>query len=329
MKPFLILSWAIVFGWVCALGVAPPRLQAKTTYVTIGTGGYTGVYHPTGSAIARMVNKKRKTYGIRYTVESTDGSAYNVNAVMSGELEFGLVQSDRQYQAFNGLAEWRNVGPQTDLRAVFSIHPETSTLIAAVDAKINRVKDLVGKRVNIGNPGSGHRQNAIDALTAFGINWRTDLQAKGFFAEEAPGLLQAGRIDALFYTVGHPNQAIKEATSGTRAVRFIPLAGLEIDRLVMATSYYAVAMIPVSTHYPGAAYAMDVPSFGVKATLVTSAKVPQHIVYAVTKEVFDNIAAFKKLHPAYQGLTPRGMLEGLSAPLHPGALRYYEEAGLR
>ena len=329
MKTILALSWAAAVAWLFSMAGAPPPAQAKTTYVTIGTGGYTGVYHPTGSAIARMVNKKRKTYGIRYTVESTDGSAFNVNAVMAGELEFGLVQSDRQYQAMQGLAEWRNSGPQKDLRAVFSIHPETSTLIAAVDAKINSIKDLVGKRVNIGNPGSGHRQNAIDALTAFGIDWQTDIQAEGIIAAEAPGLLQAGRIDALFYTVGHPNQAFKEATSGKRKVRFIPLAGPEIDRLVEAKPYYAVARIPVATHYPDAEAAMDVPSFGVKATLVTSIKVPEEVVYAVTKEVFDNMEEFKKLHPAYHLLTPQGMLEGLSAPLHPGALRYYREAGLR
>jgi TRAP transporter TAXI family solute receptor len=299
--------------------------ETKTSYVTIGTGGITGVYYPTGGAIARMVNKKRDLYSIRATVESTGGSVYNVNAVMAGDLEFGIVQSDRQYQAIKGLAEWESKGPQEDLRAVFSIYPECLTLVAADDAGINTLQDLKGKRANIGNPGSGQRQNSIDAFENAGINYETDLTAEGVKAAEAPGLLQDGRIDAFFYTVGHPSGAIKEATAGKRKVHFVPITGLE--KLLEKYSYYTKAFIPVEL-YPGATNDADVETFGVKATFVTSAKVPEDIVYAITKEVFDNFDDFKKLHPAYQFLTKKSMLEGLSAPIHPGALKYYKEAGL-
>ena len=299
--------------------------MAKTQFVTIGTGGITGVYYPTGGAIAKMVNKKKKEYGIRATVESTGGSVFNVNAVMNGDLEFGIVQSDRQYQAYNGLAEWKDKGPQKDLRAVFSIHPESVTLVAAVDAGIKDIKDLKGKKVNIGNPGSGQRQNAIDALEAVGINYKKDLKAEGVKASEAPGLLQDGRIDAFFYTVGHPSGAIKEATSGARKVRFASIT--DVDKLLAKYPYYAKSVIPVKL-YPGADNDADVPTFGVKATLVTSAKVPDEVVYAITKEVFDNFDEFKKLHPAYSTLTKESMLEGLSAPIHPGAMKYYKEVGL-
>jgi hypothetical protein len=300
---------------------------AKTTFITIGTGGITGVYYPTGGAIARIVNKKKDEYGIRCTVESTGGSVFNVNAVMSGDLEFGVVQSDRQYQAINGLAEWKDKGKQEDLRAVFSIHPESISLVAAVDAGIETIEDLKGKRVNIGNPGSGQRQNSIDALTAVGIDYKTDITAESVKAAEAPGLLQDGRIDAFFYTVGHPSGAIKEATAGARKVRFVAVSGPGIDKLISDNPYYAKATIPVSL-YPGAQNDADVVTFGVKATFVTSAKVPENVVYAITKEVFDNFDAFKKLHPAYAVLTKQNMLEGLSAPLHPGAEKYYKEAGL-
>jgi len=215
MKKLLVFAVVLFFGFALFIG-APTPAQAKVTFVTIGTGGITGVYYPTGGAIAKMVNKKRKEYGIRATVESTGGSVFNVNAVMSGDLEFGVVQSDRQYQAMKGLAEWKKAGPQKDLRAVFSIHPESITLVAAVDADIKDISDLKGKRVNIGNPGSGQRQNAIDALTAIGIDYKKDLQAEGIKAAESAGLLQDGRIDAFFYTVGHPNGSIKEATAGKR-----------------------------------------------------------------------------------------------------------------
>jgi len=310
-----------------ALGmmVNPTPVVAKTTFVTIGTGGITGVYYPTGGAIARIVNQKRKVYGIRCTVESTGGSVFNVNAVMSGDLEFGVVQSDRQYQAINGLAEWEEKGPQKDLRAVFTIHPEAITLVAADDAGIKTIADLKGKRVNIGNPGSGQRQNSIDALENAGINYETDLTAEGVKAAEAPGLLQDGRIDAFFYTVGHPSGAIKEATAGRRKVHFVDIPN--IDQLTKKFPYYAKAFVPIK-FYEGATNKEDVETFGVKATLVTSAKVPDKVVYAVTKEVFDNYEEFKKLHPAYEVLTKENMLEGMSAPIHPGAMKYYKETGL-
>jgi len=300
--------------------------QART-FVTIGTGGITGVYYPTGGAIAKMVNKKKKEYGIRATVESTGGSVFNVNAVMNGDLEFGIVQSDRQYQAVNGLAEWKDKGPQKDLRAVFSIHPESVTLVAAVDSGIKTIQDVKGKKINIGNPGSGQRQNSIDALEAVGINYEKDIKAESIKASEAASLLQDGRIDAFFYTVGHPAGAIKEATSGARKVTIVSISGPGIETMLTKSSYYLKGTIPVAL-YPGAINDQDIETFNVKATFVTSAKVPDNVVYAITKEVFDNFEEFKKLHPAYSVLTKENMLQGLSAPIHPGAMKYYKEAGL-
>lgn len=323
MKNAAFLTLLIVLG--VGFGIAPAELQAKTTFVTIGTGGITGVYYPTGGAIAKMVNDKRKVYGIRATVEATGGSVFNVNAVMSGDLEFGVVQSDRQYQAIQGLAEWAG-NPQKDLRAVFSIHPESVTLCASVDSGTMAFKDLKGKRVNIGNPGSGQRQNSIDALEANGLDWEKDIIAEQVKAAEAPGLLQDGRIDAFFYTVGHPSGAFKEATAGATKVRFVPIAN--VDALIAKYPYYAKSFVPVD-QYPGAQNDKNVPTFGVKATFVTSAKVPDDVVYAITKEVFDNFDAFKKLHPAYAVLTKEGMLEGLSAPVHDGAMKYFKEVGLK
>ncbi len=326
MKKAFLLTAAVLFALTCTLGSAPAA-QAKTTFVTIGTGGITGVYYPTGGAIAKMVNNKRKEYGIRATVESTGGSVFNVNAIMSGDLDFGIVQSDRQYQAIHGLAEWEG-DPQKDLRAVFSIHPESVTLAAAVDADIKTIKDLKGKRVNIGNPGSGQRQNSIDALDAAGLDYAEDLMAEQVKAAEAPGLLQDGRIDAFFYTVGHPSGAFKEASAGRRKVRFVEVTGPGIDGMIKAKPFYAKSYVPVEL-YPGAVNESDVMTFGVKATFVTSAKVSEDVVYAITKEVFENFEDFKKLHPAYQVLTKEGMLEGLSAPIHPGAMKYFKEAGLK
>lgn len=322
MKKALLLLAALLFSTIFAVDAA----LAKSTFVTIGTGGITGVYYPTGGAIAKMVNKKKKEYGIRATVESTGGSVFNVNAIMAGNIEFGVIQSDRQFQAMNGMAEWQNMGPQEDLRAVFSLYPEAITLVAASDAGIKNISDLKGKRVNIGNPGSGMRQNAIDALTAAGLDYKRDIQAVSVKASDAPGLLQDNRIDAFFYTVGHPAGAIKEATSGPRKVILADITG--IDGLLEKFPYYSKTSIPMK-YYPEALNTKDMDTINVKATLVTSAKVSDDVVYAITKEVFDNLEDFKKLHPAYTTLTRTAMLTHLSAPIHPGAMRYFKEAGLK
>ena len=299
---------------------------SKRVFVTIGTGGVTGVYYPTGGAISRMINKKYKEYGIKATVESTAGSVYNINAVLSGDLEFGIAQSDRQYQAYHGLAEWSKLGPQKRLRSIFSIHPESITLIASIKSGIKRLEDLKGKRVNIGNPGSGQLQNSKDVLEAAGMPL-SSIHVEQAKAVEAPGLLQDEKIDAFFYTVGHPNGNIKEATSGRIKVRIIPITGKGIEALLKRYPYYAKTVIPIK-FYPKAENTRDVESIGVKATFVTSADVDERIVYAITKEVFENLEEFKKLHPAYSVLTKENMLQGLTAPIHRGALKYYKEAGL-
>ena len=329
---FIILLTAIALAIGCGEkkdeeAAATDSSKPQQTFVTIGTGGITGVYYPTGGAIAKIVNKKKDEYGIRCTVESTGGSVFNINAIMAGDLEFGVAQSDRQYQATKGIADWKDKGPQKNLRAVFSIHAETVDLIAAVDANINSLADLKGKRVNIGNLGSGYRQNAIDALEANGLNWKKDFHAESLKAAEAPGLIQDGRIDAAFYTVGHPSGYYKEATSGVRKIKFVPIKN--IDSLLAKYPYYAKAAT-LMKNYPGAVNKEDaVATFGVKATFVTSAKVSDSVVYAVTKEVFENFEDFTKLHPAYAGLTKEAMLTGLSAPIHSGAMKYYKEAGLK
>ena len=298
----------------------------KASFITIGTGGVTGIYYPTGIAISRMVNKNFDQYKIKVTVESTSGSVFNVNAVLKGDLVFGVVQSDRQYQAYNGLAEWSGLGKQIELRSVFSIHPESITLIASQNSGIREIGDLKGKRVNLGNPGSGHLQNSRDVLAAIGLA-EDDLSAEYVKAVEAPGLLQDERLDAFFYTVGHPSSNIKEATSGRIKVSIVPIRGQNIDKMLEKYPYYAKSIIPHS-FYRYALNTDDVETVGVKATFVTSKNVDEDIVYAITKEVFENFETFISLHPAYHALTKENMLKGLSSPIHKGALRYYREVGL-
>jgi hypothetical protein len=299
--------------------------STERRFATIGTGGLTGVYYVAGGAVSKIVNQKFDQYHLKVTVESTGGSVFNINAVLSGDLEFGIAQSDRQSQAWKGEAEWKDKGPQKDLRVVCSLHAESVTLVAADDAGIKSIQDLKGKRVNIGDPGSGNRGNAIDALENAGLNWETDVKAEQLKAVESAKLLQDGRIDAYFYTVGHPNGSVMEATAGTRKVHFVPIDN--VDNLIKKYPYYAKSYIPQKL-YPNATNTTDTQTYGVKATLVTSANVPEDIVYFVTKEIFENLDTLRGLHPAFETLTKESMLQGNTAPYHDGALKYFKEVGL-
>jgi TRAP transporter TAXI family solute receptor len=308
--------------------IRPAELIAETHFVTIGSGDITGVYYPTGLIIAKMVNAKRQNYGVRAAVESTAGSVFNVNALVAGYLEFGLLQSDKQFQAVRGLAEWSQKGPRANLRAVFSLHHETVNLVAAVDADIETLADLKAKRVNLGHPRAGQYQNAIDVLESAGLDPQGDILAEKTKTADAPLMLQENRIDAFFYTAGHPSEILAQAVSGARKVRFVPLNGPGIDKLLDGAKYYMKTTVPVERFYRAAENTVNVETLGVVATLCTAARVPDYVVYVITKEVVDNLEYFKEQHPAFDGLTRQGMLDGLSAPLHPGALKYYRENGL-
>ncbi|MDQ7784058.1 MAG: TAXI family TRAP transporter solute-binding subunit [Desulfomonilaceae bacterium] len=298
---------------------------AGTRFVSIGTGGVTGVYYPVGGSIAKLLNKKRGVYGLKVTAEATGGSVFNINALGKGDMDLGLAQSDKVTQAWEGSADWTERGPRKELRGICTLQSETVCLIAAVHSGITACSDLRGKIVAVGNPGSGTRDNSLDALATCGLTFRDLGKAEGIKAAEAAGLLQDGRLDAYFYTVGHPNGSIKEAASGRTKVRFVPFTNL--GELLKRNPFYSKAVIPIQ-FYEGAENREDVPTFGVKACLVTTDKVSDEIVYAVTKELFENLDTFRKLHPALEDLDKEAMLTGVPVPIHPGALKYFKEAGL-
>jgi len=308
------------------LFVIPSCSQEKSLSLTIGTGGPGGKYSVTGQTIARIANKNREAHGFRLQDEYSSGSVSNINAIVAGDIEFGIAQADRQYQAFNGLAEWKEKGPQKDLRAVFSLYTEAVTLVAGRDSGISVIDDLRGKRVDIGLPGSGTRQNAIDAFDAAGIEWEKDIEAHEENLDVRLNMLMHDKLDAFFHTVGHPSKDIKFATYSVRGARFIPL--VNIESILSANPYYSKSFISVDL-YPLADNKKDVETIGVKAIFLTSAKVPDDIVYAVTKAVFDDLESLGMYDPVLKTIRKENMLDGLTAPIHPGALRYYQEIGLQ
>jgi len=307
----------------CALAMPHSAAAAEQRFVTIGTGGITGVYYAVGGAICRLVNKDRAKNGIRCSVESTGGSVYNVNTIKAGELDFGMAQSDVQYQAYHGTASFKQ--PYKELRAVFSVHPEPFTVVARKEANIKQFTDFKGKRFNVGNPGSGTRSAMEELLKALGMKMSDFSLASELKADEHGPALCDNKIDGFFYGVGHPSANIQDPTT-TCGAKLVPLTGPAIDTLVKAHPYYAYATIP------GGLYAGNpdpTRTYGVLATLVTSSTVAADIVYTITKAVFDNLDEFKKLHPAFAHLDAAHMVkDGLSAPLHEGAARYYREKGL-
>jgi len=304
-----------------ALASAPAMAQQK--FITIGTGGITGVYYAVGGAICRLVNKDRAKHGMRCSVESTGGSVYNVNTVKAGELDFGMAQSDVQYQAYNGTGPLKEANK--DLRAVFSVHPEPFTVLARKEANITQFTDFKGKRFNVGNPGSGTRSAMEELLVAENMKLSDFALASELKADEHGPALCDNKIDGFFYGVGHPSANIQDPTT-TCGAKLVSLTGPAIDGLVKKHSYYAYATIP------GGMYSNNpqpTKTYGVLATMVTSSKVPADVVYIVTKAVFENLDEFKKLHPAFAKLEAANMVkDGLSAPLHEGAARYFREKGL-
>lgn len=293
-------------------------------FITIGTGGQTGVYYVVGQSICRLVNRGESEHGIKCTAPSTGGSVANLNAIRAGEQDMGIVQSDQQYKALKGQESFESAGPNEELRAVFAVHPESFTVMARKDAGIKTFDDLKGKRVNIGNPGSGQRATMDVLMREKGWDVGVFRLASELKAAEQAQALCDNKIDAMLYVVGHPNGSIQEAASSCEAV-LVPVTGPEVDKLVAEFPYYATSIIPGGM-YPGSD--QDTPTFGVAATLVSSTKASDEVVYQVVKAVFENFDRFKRLHPAFENLDPARMIKaGLSAPLHDGAVKYYKEKG--
>jgi TRAP transporter TAXI family solute receptor len=317
MKPLFVM------GAVAALFAGIPEAQAQQKFITIGTGGVTGVYYAAGGAICRLVNKDRAKHGIRCSVESTGGSVFNINTIKAGELDMGVAQSDVHYNAAKGEGQFKD-GPFKELRAVFALHPEPVTVVARKEANVKSFADFKGKRFNVGNPGSGTRASLEELIGAMGWKLSDFSLASELKADEHGPALCDGKIDGFFYLVGHPSANIQDPTTVCGA-KLVSVTGPAVEKLVKEKPYYAKATIPAGL-YPGNPQPTE--TYGVLATFVSSSKVPADTIYAVVKGVFDNFDEFKKLHPALANLDPKSMIkDGLSAPLHDGAVKYYKEKG--
>jgi TRAP transporter TAXI family solute receptor len=295
----------------------------EEVFASVGTGELNGVYYPVGKAICEIVNRDLRIDGVSCSPETTPGSAYNIHAIQSGELEFGIVQADVNFNAYKGEGAW--VGkPFLDLRSVLSLYPELVTVMARADSHIQDLAGLAGRRVNVGSKGTGIPAT-WDAIEEE-LGWRDKerVQQMGMRADATTSALCRGAIDVNMLIVGHPSPLVK-AQQAACAINLVAITGPAIDKLLHKHSYYQRDTIPADFYGLPA----DVPTFGGRATLVTSASVDTRVVAVVAKEVLGHLAELCTLHPALARLRPSQMVnDGLTAPLHPGAEQVYREMGL-
>ena len=332
MKRFSFAAAALAAAAVIGtgLGAVDEVVAQERKFISIGTGGPTGVYFVVGNSVCRMIHKeaaegrkKGRKHGIRCAAPSTGGSTYNIGQICQGELEFGVAQSDWQFHAVNGSSE--KVTNCPGLRAVFSVHAEPFHLIAGAGSNIDSFTAIKGKRMNIGNPGSGQRGTTEVLMEGYGMSADDFAVATELTSTEQSQALCDGKIDAYGYTVGVPNAGVSIATDGCGAY-IANLTGDVEKKLVAENPYYAFTTIPAGTYKTTGA---DVTTFGVMATFVSHENVPEDVVYEVVRAVMENLDDFRSLHPAFANLDPANMMkDGLSAPLHPGAAKYYKEKGL-
>lgn len=325
MKFMKKLSLAVGAVAMVSAFLSPSAMAAEQKFVSIGTGGVTGVYYAAGGAICRIVNKDRSKHGLRCSVESTGASVFNVNTIKAGELDLGFAQSDVAYNALKGESNFKDAGPYKELRSVFSLHPEPLTILTRKEANIKGFDDLKGKRFNVGNPGSGSRASLEQYLAERGLDMSFFGLASELRPDEHGTALCDGKIDGFIFGVGHPSANIQDPTT-TCGAKLMPFTGEAVDKIVAKYPYYAKVVIPGGLYQNNPD---DTPTYGVLATVVASTKTPDEVVYQIAKSVFENFEDFKRLHPALAHLKKEDMVKnGLSAPLHPGAEKYYKEVGL-
>ena len=311
---------AVALAFLCPGGA--DAASGGREFASLATGPVSGIYYPVGQAICDAVNAARTGQALWCSVESTPGSVYNVDSVSSGENEFALVQSDVQFFAVSGEGRWQG-RPASQLRAVMALYPETLTVLAREDSGIGTIEQLKGKRVNIGAPGTGSRVTWDELKGALKITEADLAEAAELKTDAAAERLCSNTLDASLMIVGHPSGMVERQLTSC-PLKLVPVSGPGVDALVAMRPYYTAATIP------GSAYglAADVPTFGVKATLVTSANVPEDTVYALTMAVMTNLGKLKQ-QQALAGLQPDDMTgQSLTAPLHPGAVKAFRELGL-
>lgn len=321
---FLSRLFSKVLTGICLItGVSLPAIAEDPVNITLSTGSVSGVYYPTGGAICRVLNKSQRQHHIRCTVTSSEGSLLNIQRLQDKSADVAIVQSDIQQHAYNGDEEFATSGPMPQLRALFSLYTEAFTIVARADSGIQNLYDLQQKKVDIGNPGSGERVSMDHLMTATGWTKDSFTYVSELKADDRAQALCDGKIDAFVYMVGHPSGVLREATNSCDT-KLISVPTAVTETLLKTYPEYATVTIPGGLYHGND---VDIHSFGVTATLLTTDSLDEDVAYEIVKSTMENLLQLERTHQALKNLVPEKMAHsGITVPLHRGAMRYYQEA---
>jgi hypothetical protein len=319
-----LLRAAVVLAGVSA-SLAAQAVAAEQTPFTIATGIPGGVFLAVGNAICRLFNLAEERRSNPCLAAISSGSVDNARRTRRGDATLGLVQSDVTYAAYRGTEGFAAAGPDADLRVVLAVHTEALAVIVRSRGGIRRFEELRHRRISVGRSGASYTALRDDLLDAYG--WSTADFARSLelgLAEQNRALCD-NRVDAIMFEAAQPNGFIQEVTIGCSA-RLLRLSGSAIAALLVAHPYYVASRIPGGM-YDG--NPDDVPTFGTQALLVASARQPDALIYSVVQAVLENFVDFRRLHPVLFTLQRGDLVPNVAvAPLHPGATRYFQAAGL-
>ena len=334
MLPFATFGRLLLAG-IFATGAAATVAQ-DVKFFRIGTGGTAGTYYPIGGLLANAISNPPGSRecdkggscgvpGLVATAVASNGSVANINGIQSGQLESGFTQSDVASWAYHGNGVYEGKPKVADLRLIANLYPETIHLVARKGAGIKGVADLKGKRVSLDEPGSGTLVDARLILAAFGLSEK-DIKAEFMKPNQAGDKLRDGALDAFFFVGGYPAGAIAELAAAGGGIELVPVTGPEIDKMRQQYGFFAVDMVPANT-YKGVP---EVRTIAVGAQWVTSVKQPDELIYAITKATWNDNT--RKLldagHAKGKAITKDSATAGAGIPFHPGAEKFYKEAGL-
>jgi TRAP transporter TAXI family solute receptor len=312
-------------AWIiAALALQACTLVQYRPDVAIATGRPGGVYLPLGDSICRLFNLDVAQRGLRCAAFVSQGPVANIESLRDSQVDVAVVQSDALADAISGAGPFTSSGPDKALRVMFTGQTEAFTIVARRELGIRAATELRGKRINLGSPGSGERVSMERVLAALGFAPADFAATRELPLAQQHDAFCANDLDAIVYTVGHPNGFVEDAIRTCGGV-LVDVSGPQIERLLTRHPEYSRSLIPGGTY---ASNPEAVATLGVRTTIITTARLPDAVAYEITKALFDNIDDFRRLHPAFATLLPRDMVPtAVAVPVHTGAARYFRERG--
>ena len=316
MKKFFKVSTLLL---VTAIMLASCSKNAKKDYI-LATGGTGGTYYPFGGAIANIWNTKIENMNV--TAQATGASAENLRLINKGEAEYAIVQNDVMDYAYNGTDLFAGE-KLANIMTIGTLYPEVVQIAVSKDSGIKSIADFKGKRISVGDAGSGVEFNAKQIMEGYGLTFDDIKKSNLSFKESAEGI-QNGTLDGCFVTAGVPNAALQELAF-TAGLTLVPVDGEAAKKICEKYGYYTQTTIPGGT-YKGTDD--DTPALAIKATLAVNSKLDEQTVYEMTKALFENLNELATAHAKGKEVSAKAAVTGVSVPFHPGAKKYFKEIGL-